>query len=145
MKKVLQKKNAKEKNSHKTSNLYVEIENPNEKRKQILTGLKEIILGEEEIEIILKIKKEKSKVLSLIKEKINALNTDYKNLSESFPKIIEIENTRKEFENQSLKYKKQKKTEFSNSLDEIKNHKNLNKITNIKRNLDLIEEKLKKL
>ena len=145
MKKNSQKRKKIENKNKELNNLYVEIEKPNKKRKLILIGLKNILLDEEKIETILEIRKEKNKVLSLIKEKVNKLNLDYKNLSESFPNIKEIESNRKIFENESAKYKKQKKIEFTNSLNEIKHYKNLDKITRIKKNLDLIEEKLKTL
>lgn len=70
--------------------LYVSMSNPQEKRKNILFGIKNALVMQDEYEKLLSVRSDKYKTISEIKKDLNSLNNDYQNLKKLLPNVKNV-------------------------------------------------------
>ena len=145
MKKKISEKKLPQKKQNDLNNLYVKIEEPKKKKKIVLLGLKSILIEEEKQESFIEIRKEKKRILEILKKKIDSINLNFKKLEENFPIIKDVESSEKNFEHESSKYRKKENFQDIHLTTKSYENKDIDKIEKIRKNLSIIEEKLKTL
>ena len=72
------------------NDLYVNLSDTTNKRKNILSAIKNSLIMQEEFEKVFGIRKEKQEVLLNIKKKMSLLNSNYQNLNKSLPNVKNV-------------------------------------------------------
>lgn len=95
-----------------SDNLYVSMYDVTEKRKSLLTSLKDSLVLQEEHESLLSVRDEKREVLKAIKKGMDAISSDYQKLKKILPDVKNVlahtENELSELEVQANLLKKSK-------------------------------------
>lgn len=71
-------------------NLYVSMTNPDERRKNLLLGIKNTLVMQGEFEKIMELRKQKHKVLADVKADMEALNSSYQKLKKYLPNVKNV-------------------------------------------------------
>jgi predicted secreted protein len=157
---------------HTSEDLYVSMQDPNEKRKNLLLAIKNSLIMQEEHDKILEIRREKQSLLSEIKQDMLLLSKTYQKLKTVVPNVKNIiPDTEKEInvlrsQMRSLKnniytdkekiierenIEKKLETPDIKTISDIENKlkisekKSMTKMDRIKNNLKVIESKLSNL
>ena len=118
--------------------LYICMNTPSEKRKNLLYGIKNALILQDESEKIIYLRKEKNRILNEIKVKLNKINSNYQKLKKNLPEVKNVLSyTEKELEilDQQIKMLKQDSKSNDEQIitdkylkESIKEHKHINKI-----------------
>lgn len=92
--------------------LYVNMANSEEKRKNLLYGIKNALIMQDEHEKTLEYRKEKYKIVNEIKANLNKLSNEYQNLKKILPNVKNVLSyTEKELESLDIQINMLKKTD----------------------------------
>lgn len=148
MKKII---NSKKKVENNFDELYVNLYNSEEKRKNLLYCIKNSLIMQDEHEKIIEIRKEKNKILNEIKLNLSKVSNEYQKLKKVLPNVKNVLSyTEKELEELDLQIKTFKKT-IDKTKEEIQIDENLKssiisgKIKHIPENKEEIKEPIKKI